>query len=156
MSPGEINLKVVRERLEYVERRLEDLRGLTARTESEFLADPRNAAAAESFLRRAIEALLDAARHLLARGYGVGALEYREVARAARGKGLISAEPLAAAFERIAGFRNRLTHYYHEVTGPELFEIVNRHLADVQGLVDELRGAARRLAGGGGQGPRRL
>ena len=42
--------------------------------------DRRNPAAAESFLRRAIEALLDAARHLLAKGHGPAGLEYRDVA----------------------------------------------------------------------------
>jgi hypothetical protein len=45
-----------------------------------FTADPRNVLAAESCLRRALEALFDVARHILARAFGVGVSEYREIA----------------------------------------------------------------------------
>ncbi|MFN2431443.1 MAG: DUF86 domain-containing protein [Gemmatimonadota bacterium] len=109
-----------------------------------FVADPRNPAAAESFLRRGIEALLDVARHLLARGHGLGALEYREVARAAAAKGFLAAE-LAATFEQIAGFRNRLTHFYSDVTDEELFAVVNERLGDLEAVGAALRHAAKEL-----------
>ncbi len=45
-----------------------------------FLADPRDAAAAESYLRRAVEALLDLARHVLAKALGEVSLESKQIA----------------------------------------------------------------------------
>lgn len=59
----------------------------------------------DSLLRRAIEALLDATRHLLAKGFGLGALEYRQAVRLAAEKGLVMDPELQARFLQIAGFR---------------------------------------------------
>ena len=83
MTPGRVDLKVVGDRLRAARRMADPLRAIPASSLQQFTADFRNTAAAESLLRRSIESLLDAARHLLAKGHGVGALEYREIARAA-------------------------------------------------------------------------
>ncbi|HEX9636839.1 MAG TPA: DUF86 domain-containing protein [Acidobacteriota bacterium] len=146
MSPGEVNLKLVGERLGYFQSRLEDLRSLPLKSLAEFSSDPRNPAAAESFLRRAIEGLLDTARHLLAKAHGLGTMEYRQVARQAGERGLIKDGQLAARFERIAGFRNRLTHFYDEVTPRELFELLAHHLSDLEVIAQELRHSAAELS----------
>jgi uncharacterized protein YutE (UPF0331/DUF86 family) len=146
MTPSEVDLKVVDDRLQAVGHYLERLRDLPA-DRQEFLADHRNPNSAESLLRRCLEALLDVARHLLAKGYGKGPLEYREVARLARAHGMVENAATAAAFERMAGFRNRLTHFYREVTPEELFAVVARHLGDIETLADELRATAGKLAG---------
>jgi uncharacterized protein YutE (UPF0331/DUF86 family) len=46
----------------------------------------------------------------------------------------------------MAGFRNRLTHFYDEVTPRELYGIVHRELGDLEAVADALRDAAGRLA----------
>ncbi len=79
MTPGEIDLKVVRDRLLLVKQSLDDLRSLPHTNLDEFTSDRRNILAADAALRRGLEALFDVARHLLAKGHGVGSLEYREV-----------------------------------------------------------------------------
>lgn len=145
MSPGRLDLKVVGDRLAIVDGCLADLAGLPQASLAEFVADRRNPLAAETLLRRALEALFDATRHLLAKGHGIGSLEYREVARHARDKGLVTDPELAARFEKMAGFRNRLTHYYDEVTPEELFGILTVHVADLGAVADALRGAGARL-----------
>ncbi|MGH7563571.1 MAG: type VII toxin-antitoxin system HepT family RNase toxin [Gemmatimonadota bacterium] len=146
MTSGEINLKIVTDRLAYLKQCLAELGNLPADSFEEFVSDARNPATAESFLRRGIEALIDVARHLLARAYGIAPLEYREVARQAAEKGLVSKPELAHRFEEIAGFRNRLTHYYSEVTEEELFGIVTGQLDDLAAIAAALRGSAGRLA----------
>ncbi|MBI2215863.1 MAG: DUF86 domain-containing protein [Candidatus Rokubacteria bacterium] len=146
MTRGPINLKVVAERLEIVARCLDDLRAVPSSSFEEFQADRRNPAAAESLLRRAIEALFDTARHLLARAFGIGGLEYREVARLAAERGLVVDPALCDKYVEIAGFRTRLTHFYGEVTTEELFGVVANDLADLERLAEELRAAAARLA----------
>ena len=61
MTPGAINLKVVADRLGTVAECVAALRRLPAGDSEEFHGDWRNAAAADSALRRAIEARFDTA-----------------------------------------------------------------------------------------------
>lgn len=145
MTPTGIKLKIVRERLDYVARSLEGLRALPTASLEGFLADRRNPLAADALLRRAIEALFDTARHLLAKGFGIGKLEYREVAKESVARGLITDPEVGEAFRKIAGYRNRLIHHYEELTSEELFGIASDHLGDLQTVADELRAAAERL-----------
>ncbi|MBV8200702.1 MAG: DUF86 domain-containing protein [Acidobacteria bacterium] len=150
MTSGPIDLRIVTGRLDIVSACLHNLRLLPSGSLEEFVADPRNPAAAESLLRRALEALLELARHLLAKGFGEAALEYRQVAISAVNRGLILDPGAAAVFPFLAGYRNRLTHYYAEVTAEELFGIVTNELGDIAGVAEELRLAAARLAGTSG------
>ena len=46
----------------------------------------------------------------------------------------------------MAGFRNRLTHFYREVASEELYGIVARELDDVAAVAVELRRAATHAA----------
>ncbi|HDN79791.1 MAG TPA: hypothetical protein ENG33_04920, partial [Chloroflexi bacterium] len=80
MSPGEISKRVVLDRIAWIEQMLEDIRSLPLDNREQFFADKRNVWTAESCLRRALEALLDLGRHILAKGFGVGVSEYKEVA----------------------------------------------------------------------------
>lgn len=146
MTAGSIDLKVVSDRLAIVQSSLRDLRSLPVGSLTDFASDYRNPAAAESLLRRSIEALLDIARHLLAKGLGELALEYRQVAQQAFERGLILSPELAQRFKLIAGFRNRLTHFYAEVTTEELYRLVRDELGDLEEIAEELRQAVGRLA----------
>jgi uncharacterized protein YutE (UPF0331/DUF86 family) len=144
MTAGPLDLKIVGDRLGIVRRCLTELRQLPATDLREFSQDFRNSAAAESLLRRAIEAALDTARHLLSRTHGLAALEYRAVAREAGKKGLVVDPVLQQRFVEIPGFRNRLTHFYDEVTPQELFTIISEELDDLGRISDELASAASR------------
>ena len=146
MTPGSVDLKIVGDRLALVEQSLEDLRSLPQVDLEQFTSDRRNILAADAALRRGLEALFDVARHLLAKGLGVGSLEYREVARHAGDHGLVDDCSLAARFVEMAGYRNRLTHHYDEVTPAELFAVVSQRLGELEAVAEALRAAAARLA----------
>ena len=75
MSPSKVSLKVVLDRIAWVDRMLSGIRALPLTSRADFSADARNIWSAESCLRRALEALFDIGRHLLAKGYGVGIIE---------------------------------------------------------------------------------
>ena len=153
MTPGLVDLKIVRDRLLLVEQSLADLRSLPHQNLDDFTSDRRNVLAADAALRRGLEALFDVARHLLAKGVGVGSLEYREVARRAGEHRLVDEQHLAARLVEMAGYRNRLTHHYDEVTPAELFAVITRDLGDLETIAEGLREAAARLAGGAGADP---
>jgi uncharacterized protein YutE (UPF0331/DUF86 family) len=146
VTQGRINLKVVDDLSQTIHACLGDLRRLPAGSFDEFTTDFQTPPAAESLLRRAIQALFDILRHLLAKGFGQGALEYRELARLAVEKGLVRDPRLGAILKELGGFRNRLTHFYQEVTSEELYGIVKDELGDVEQIAEELRQAAARMS----------
>lgn len=146
MTATGVRLKLVRERLQAVTEQLDALQALPQASKEDFLADRRNPDAAESNLRRVLEALFDVARHLLSKAHGLGALEYKKVARLTGEKGLLTDPELKRRFVEIAGFRNRLTHYYHEVTPEELYEVTTSGIEDLEALREALRAAATQLA----------
>ena len=70
MSPDAICPVVVADKLEHIGRMQDGIRSLPLESLAAFTADPRMVAAGDSYLRRALEVLLDMARHLLAKGFG--------------------------------------------------------------------------------------
>ena len=131
MTPSQLRAKVVAERVAWIRRMLAGLRALPLDTRAHFESDPRNVAAAESHLRRALEALLDLGRHVLGKGFGQAVVEYKEVAAAlAQVRVLDSDRQLL--LRTLAGYRNRLVRFYHEVTNQELYEICTNQLADIE------------------------
>ncbi len=107
-------------------------------SEDQFLGSPHMAAAAESYLRRAIEALLDWGRHLLAKGFNRPVAEYKAIPPALRECGVLVPESEKAMLA-IAGYRNRMVHFYDEITPQELYTILTEHVRDIEALAAELR-----------------
>jgi uncharacterized protein YutE (UPF0331/DUF86 family) len=131
MSPSKVSRKVVLDRIAWVDQMLAGIRALPLESRTTFSADSRNIWSAESCLRRALEALFDIGRHVLARGYGLGLSEYREIASKLADRGVLSAEE-SALLSVLAGYRNRLVHFYHEVSIDELYEVCARDLGDLE------------------------
>jgi len=95
-------------------------------------------AVAESYLRRSLEAIFDIGRHIVAKTAGKGIIEYKEIADALRNMKVIAKE-LAEKLKLMAGYRNRLVLFYHEVTDKELFLIVKNNLSDMEDFVKDIK-----------------
>lgn len=134
MSPSQIDRGVVAAKVETIEEMLHGLRRLPAGSLIEFLSDSRNPAAAESYLRRALEALLDLGRHLLAKGFGKPIVEYAAIPDSLREVEVIPPD-LEPTFRKMAKYRNRMVHFYDEVTQEELHRILSEHLGDFEDLL---------------------
>lgn len=134
MSPGAISAVVVADKLEQIRRMLDGVRSLPLASLHAFTADARMVAAGDSYLRRALEALLDLARHLLAKGFGRAPAEYSEVARQLGEVGILDAST-ASKFSVMARYRNRMVHFYDEISDVELYGILSRELTDIEGVV---------------------
>ena len=143
MTEGKLSRRIVADRIAWVHDMIAEIRRLPLGSRDDFLADRRNVWAAESCLRRALEALLDLGRHILAKGFAVGTSEYKEIARQLAAQGVLS-PPEARLLEILAGCRNRLVHFYHEVSHDELREICAEHLKDVERLLKCLKDWIRR------------
>jgi uncharacterized protein YutE (UPF0331/DUF86 family) len=134
MSPDRIRRKVVTERSDWVREMLDRIRALPLDSLDDFTADPRNVDAAESCLRRALEAMLDLGRHMLAKGFGDAPAEYRQVAVQLGARDVLTAEE-AALFAKMAGYRNRMVHFYDRVSEAELYELCTDDLGDLEAVL---------------------
>ena len=148
MTKGKIRREVVTQRILWVREMLAGIRALPTRTKEEFLRKRHHVAAAESYLRRALEALFDLGRHVLAKGFGLPYTEYKEVARGLQETGVLDGQP-AQLIERMAGYRNRMVHFYHELTADELYEICHDHLGEIEQVLDAMVEWCRREDVGG-------
>ena len=138
MSPSEISKRVVSDRLDWIDKILREISALPLASYEDFARDNRNVWAAESCLRRCLEALMDLGRHILAKGFASGVSEYKEIASGLMKSGVLN-KPEGAKFRLLAGYRNRMVHFYHEISSRELYEICSSQLPDVSNLADVLR-----------------
>jgi uncharacterized protein YutE (UPF0331/DUF86 family) len=138
MMPSLISRRIIGDRLALITEMLHDLRSLPLGTLEQFLQERRDVAAAESYLRRSLEALLDIGRHILAKGFAVGTSEYKEIATRLEQHYVLSTEE-ANLLRRMAGYRNRLVHFYHEISPEELYRICLDNLSDIESIQDAYR-----------------
>jgi len=138
MSPDKISKRVVVDRISWVSKMLGEIDALPLENYEQFTSDERNIWSAESCLRRALEALMDLGRHIAAKGFGQGVTEYKEIGNTLEQIGVLS-DSESAIFKTLAGYRNRMIHFYHEISYRELFEICVSDLSDIKAMAEALR-----------------
>jgi uncharacterized protein YutE (UPF0331/DUF86 family) len=143
VSPSKVRVTIVLQKSSLVDDMLRGLSRLPLASIDAFRDDPRDAAAAESYLRGALEALLDLGRHILAKALGERTVEYKQIALALRRAGVLDGACGDILFD-MAGYRNRLTHFYDEVTTAELFEVCAHRSGEIQLVRDALLDWLRR------------
>jgi len=134
MTPLKIRARIIAERTSWIRRMLEDLRALPCTSYQAFMSDPRTSAAAESYLRRALEALLDMGRHILAKGFGKAVVEYKEIPIKLREEGILN-ETETDLLREMAGYRNRMVHFYDEISSEELYQICAEQVGDIDKIL---------------------
>lgn len=134
-----INKEFVRERLLLINSFLQELHDLASLDKDSFISQKRNAAAAESFLRRTLEAIFDIGRHILAKsGYMDLSTEYKSIAKGLGETGIINKE-LSKKLAQMAGYRNRLVHLYNLISDEELYNIITSDLKDIEDFVSAIK-----------------
>lgn len=135
MNPTRIRGTVIAERTAWIRKMLAGIHSLPLSSYDEFNADARNVAAAESYLRRALEALLDMGRHMLAKRFAVAATEYKEIGTLLVEHGVLTREN-GDRLRRMGGYRNRLVHFYHEIDSKELYQICTTQVHDLETILE--------------------
>lgn len=134
MTPSGLREKIIVERAAWIRKMIGGIQALPLDSMESFLSDPRNAASAESYLRRALEALMDLGRHILAKGFGKAVTEYKEIPRELHREGVLHSTD-ARLMRELAGYRNRMVHFYDEVTTEEIYHICDDQLSDVERIL---------------------
>jgi uncharacterized protein YutE (UPF0331/DUF86 family) len=137
MVISKLHLDKIEKNLSLIQGFLSELRGLSEMTEKDFLIDRRNPAAAESYLRRSLEAVFDIGRHILAKCYGFKELEYKKIALELGERGIVEKD-YAKLLLKMAGYRNRMVHLYEEVTPKEIYDLLKNHLSDIERFISEI------------------
>jgi len=137
MVISSLNTARILELLRFIESCLKELRPFSTMTLEEFLSDRKNPPFVESYLRRALEAVFDIGRHILSKTYGSKEIEYKVIAKELGGKGVITKE-LSDVLYVMAGYRNRMVHFYREVTPEELHYIVVNNIVDFDNFAREI------------------
>jgi uncharacterized protein YutE (UPF0331/DUF86 family) len=138
MTPTGVRTKTVAAKAELIRALLAGIATLPLASPEAFAADPRMVAAGESFLRRALEALLDLGRHVLAKGFGKIVPEYAAVADELGNQGVLPVE-VAAKLQVMARYRNRMVHFYDEITPRELYGILVDEREDIAEILAALQ-----------------
>jgi uncharacterized protein YutE (UPF0331/DUF86 family) len=134
MTPGTIQRKTVAAKAQGIREMLAAVSSLPLASAAEFSADPRMVAAGESFLRRALEGLLDLGRHMLAKGFGRVVPEYAAIADELAAQGILTVDD-ARKLRVMARYRNRMVHFYEEISPAELYEILTKERGDVEAVL---------------------
>ncbi len=137
MVISNLNISRVLELLRYLEGCLSELKPFSKMTKEEFLSEKKNPPFVESYLRRSLEVIFDIGRHILSKTYGFKEIEYKAIAKEL-GKKEILTQELSNELYKMAGYRNRLVHFYREITPEELYEIVAHHLGDFERFSKEI------------------
>lgn len=127
MVISSLNIKRIVNLIGFIEECLNELKPFQSITREEFLSDKRNPAFVESYLRRTLEAVFDIGRHILAKTCGFKEIEYKKIAKESGNKGVVTKE-ISEKFLMMAGYRNRIIHFYREIILSELFQIVKRDI----------------------------
>lgn len=137
MVISRLHIDKIEKNLYIIQEFLIELKRLSLISEEEFLSDKRNPAAAESYLRRSLEAIFDIGRHILAKSYGFKGLEYKDIAKELGNKGVIE-KGYSITLMKMAGYRNRMVHLYHEVSSEEIYDILKDYLSDIERFISEI------------------
>ncbi|MGB7297087.1 MAG: DUF86 domain-containing protein [Candidatus Aminicenantales bacterium] len=125
------------ELLRFIESCLQELKPFSSMSEQEFFSDRRNPPFVESYLRRSLEATFDIGRHILAKTYGYRGIEYKAIAKELGAQRIIT-EELSDVLYSMAGYRNRMVHFYREISAQELYVIIKENLKDLDRFVKEI------------------
>lgn len=131
------NIQMLTGRIDVIRTALSHLQEISKVSKEDFLKDYRYPASAETFLRHCLEAIFDIGRHILAKTGKVRLTrEYKDIARGLGKSGVIS-EALMNKLLEMAGYRNRIVHFYHEITDEEIYQILKNDLSDIKRFIEE-------------------
>lgn len=137
MVISKLNTHKIEKNISIIQEFLIELKKFATMSLEEFLSDKRNPSSAESYLRRSLEAIFDIGRHILAKTYGLKELEYKDIARQLGEKSIVEKD-YSKILVKMAGYRNRMVHLYHEVSSEEIYYILQNHLNDLEKFISAI------------------
>lgn len=133
-----VNKDTVLKKMDEIQNDLVKLNGIKNLTLEEFRSGE-NFAVAEHYLRRALEALFEIGAHILSRIPGKRASGYKEIALFLGEAKIIPDDFARETLVKMAGYRNRLVHFYSEITKDEMHGIIKNRLNDFTVFMEHIK-----------------
>lgn len=125
-------------RIDGIQRDVGKLKELGKLAPTEFAKED-NFIKAQFYLRQALEGVFHIGSHILSRIPGGRATEYKEIALKLGELGIVDKNFAQTKLKNMAGFRNRLTHFYAEIAPEEIYKIIQENLDDFGRFLDVIR-----------------
>jgi len=132
-----LDLEKLRAKSQAIEANLSRLEQLRAYSREDFLADFRNVESAKRLLQVAIEAMIDAVTHIIARKRLPTPAGHAEAFTRLRDAGLLPQEHISTYLVMVR-FRNRLVHVYADVSDAEVYRVLQSDLGDFRIFLTDL------------------
>lgn len=129
MNKPTLDKDVILKRIDGIQGEIEELKTLAQIPFEEFQSGT-GFKLAHYHLHRALEGVFHVAAHILSRIPGAEATEYKELARKLGEQGIVEKEFADTKLVEMAKYRNRLVHFYAEITTQEVYQILQNDLGD--------------------------
>ena len=130
MTTNKLKKQSIIPRIDGITRDIEKLQGFAKKPLGEFKSNEDLFALSQFYLRQALEGVFHIGEHILSRLNGGRATEYKEIARLLSEKRIVDKTFADTRLKAMAGYRNRLTHFYAEITPEEIYAILKNNLGD--------------------------
>lgn len=130
MAKERIKKQAILPRVSGIQSGVEKLRTLSQLSLEEFSLED-NFVKAQFYLRRALEGIFHIGTHVLSRVPGGRVAEYKAIALKLGEVGIVPKAYAENQLKAMAGYRNRLTHFYADITPAEIREIIRNHAGDI-------------------------
>lgn len=125
-----LSREVLQTRISYIEDSLRSLERFKGIPYEEFHSNSDNFRISFYDLHRALEAVMDIGSHILSRIPGARPSSYKDIPRLLEKHKIIPADFAADSLTKMAGYRNRMVHFYGEINEKEIFNIIQEELGD--------------------------
>jgi len=125
-----LNKEVLQARISYIEDSLRSLERFKKVPFEQFHSNPDNFRIAFYDLHRALKAVLDIGSHVLSRIPGARPSSYKDIPRLLEKNKIIPSDFASNQLSKMAGYRNRMVHFYGEITETEIYKILQEELQD--------------------------
>lgn len=137
MASREPDRGKLRDKLQFIRSHVSFLRSIRDEGRERFLERQTLLYASIRSIQIAVEAMLDAANHIVARE-GLGTPKtYREAMDLLVEAGTLPRDK-SDSFRKMVGFRNRAVHLYDEIATEEVWKIVDEELGDFEAFVQAI------------------
>jgi uncharacterized protein YutE (UPF0331/DUF86 family) len=130
LSKVPLNTEVVKTRIAYIEDSVRSLERFKGVPFEEFTRNQDNFRIAFYDLHRALEAVMDIGSHILSRIPGARPSSYKDIPKLLGSYGIIPQDFASNQLMKMAGYRNRMVHFYSEISEKELHQIIQEELPD--------------------------
>jgi uncharacterized protein YutE (UPF0331/DUF86 family) len=126
-----LNKEVLRTRIAYIEDSLKSLERFKGMPYEEFHSNPDHFRIAFYDLHRTLEAMMDIGSHILSRIPGARPASYKDIPRLLDKHKILPSAFANNKLLKMTGYRNRMVHFYGEITEHELCRIIQEELEDI-------------------------